>query len=75
MSARACWRMPGRCTFTTTSRPSRSVARCTWPSDAAASGVLSETREQRRQTDAELGSAHEALDLVVPERCDVVLEA
>ena len=35
---------------------------------------LVEAREQRRETDAELG-AHEALDLVVRERRDVVLEA
>ena len=36
--ARPGSRMPGRCTLTTTSRPSRSVARCTCPSEAAASG-------------------------------------
>ena len=29
---------PGYCTFTATSRPSRSVARWTWPIDAAATG-------------------------------------
>src|SRR6478735_6799959 len=29
---------PGRCTFTTTRRPSASVARCTWPMVPAASG-------------------------------------
>ena len=45
MSSRTCARIPGRCTLTTTSRPSRSVARCTWPSDAAASGVALEGRE------------------------------
>ena len=34
-------RMSGRCTLTATSRPSRSVARCTCPSDAAAIGSAS----------------------------------
>ncbi len=35
--------MFGRCTLTTTSRPSRSTARCTWPSDAAAIGFDSKS--------------------------------
>src|SRR5688500_987727 len=34
-----CSRTPGRCTLTATRRPLRSCARWTWPSDAAASGV------------------------------------
>ncbi len=34
-------RMPGRSTLTTTSRPSWSVAACTWAIEAAASGVAS----------------------------------
>ena len=38
MSAENCARRPGRRTFTTTSVPSASVARCTWAIDAAAIG-------------------------------------
>ena len=34
-------RMPGRWTFTATGRPLRSTARCTWPSEAAATGSSS----------------------------------
>ena len=33
-----CSRASGRCTLTATMRPSRSAARCTWPSDAVAIG-------------------------------------
>src|SRR4029077_8926699 len=41
MSRRTCSRKLGRCTLTATSRPSRSAAPRTWPSDAAASGARS----------------------------------
>ena len=44
----------GRCTFTTTSSPETSVARCTWPIDAAASGVQSKRREHLFDRPAEL---------------------
>ena len=40
-------RMPGRCTLTTTGRPPRSVARCTCPSDAAASVCSSNSSNSR----------------------------
>ncbi len=39
MSASKRWRSPGRCTFTATSVPSASRARCTWAMLAAATGV------------------------------------
>ena len=41
MSFTTCSRMPGRCTFTATTRPLRSTARWTCPSEAAATGVFS----------------------------------
>jgi hypothetical protein len=41
MSSASCARMCGRWTFTTTSRPSRSVATCAWPRLAEASGSCS----------------------------------
>ena len=44
MSSTICSRIPGRCTFTTTARPSRSSARCTCPSEAEASGRWSSDR-------------------------------
>ena len=37
-------RIPGRWTLTATARPSRSQARCTCPSDAAAIGSFSNSR-------------------------------
>ena len=46
-SARTFAWTSGRCTLITTSRPSWSVARWTWASDAAPNGVCSIGREQR----------------------------
>ena len=40
---------PGYWTFTATSRPSRHVARCTWPIDAAAAGASSKWANRDRQ--------------------------
>ena len=37
----------GRCTLTTTSSPFGSVARCTWPIEAAAIGISSNSRNAR----------------------------
>ena len=37
----------GRCTFTATAFPFGSVARCTWPIDAAATGSSSKSRNSR----------------------------
>ena len=48
MSARTCSRTPGRCTFTTTSRPERVTARCTCPMDADASGTSSNSLYRSR---------------------------
>jgi hypothetical protein len=39
--------MPSCCTFTATSRPSSSVARCTWPMEALASASSSKERKRR----------------------------
>ena len=47
--------MFGRWTFTTTSRPPCSVARCTWPSEAAASGCGSKAGVELRDRRPELG--------------------
>ena len=63
----------GRWTFTTTSRPLGSVARCTCPSEAAASGSALELREQVPDLPAELG-LDDLLDLLEGERLGVVLE-
>ena len=41
-----CRGASGRCTFTTTSSPVGSVARCTWPIEAAAIGDLLESEER-----------------------------
>ena len=38
------WSTPGYCTFTATSRPSGITARWTWPIDAAATGIGSQSR-------------------------------
>ena len=48
MSSRAISRASGRWTLTTTSRPLGSVARCTWPSEAAASGSSSNSAKRWR---------------------------
>ncbi|CAB4776534.1 unannotated protein [freshwater metagenome] len=40
--------MPGYCTFTATTRPSRVTALCTWPIDAAAIGVSPQSRKTLR---------------------------
>ena len=72
-SSTICSRMPGRCTLTATGRPSRSAARCTCPSDAAASGVGFEARERLRDADAQL-LRDDALDVREGERFDLVLQ-
>ncbi len=41
---------PGYCTFTATTRPSRQTALCTWPIDAAAAGVSSNSANRSRQS-------------------------
>ncbi len=46
-SASICRGAFGRCTFTTTRLPFGSVARCTWPIDAAASGASSNSMKSR----------------------------
>src|SRR3954451_4538879 len=46
-SASICRGAFGRCTLTATSRPLGRVARCTWPIDAAASGVGSNAVKRR----------------------------
>ena len=46
--------MPGRSTFTATSRPSVVTAKCTWAIEAAATGTSSKLREQRVDRLAEL---------------------
>ena len=46
--------MPGYWIFTATSRPSASVARCTWPIDAAAMRLLVEVGERLRERLAEI---------------------
>ena len=53
MSARIAWATPGYCTFTATSRPSGSAARCTWPIDAAAAASWS-----KRANSSSTGSSH-----------------
>ena len=45
----------GRCTFTTTSSPVRSVAACTCAIEAAAIGIALEAREDRLDGDTEVG--------------------
>ena len=65
--------MSGRCTLTATTRPSRSAARCTWPSDAAAIGVSSNDRERLRQARAEL-FFDDPLHVSERERLDAVLK-
>ena len=65
--------MSGRCTLTATRRPSRSAARCTWPSDAAAIGVSSNDRECLRQSRAEL-LFDDSSDVGERERLDAVLQ-
>ena len=52
--------MPGRCTFTTTSRPSRNAAACTWPSEARGDGLRIEARESLRDAHAELAPRRSA---------------
>ena len=64
----------GRCTLTATRRPFGSVARCTWPIDAAASGVGSNSVKSCSIERLEVFADH-ALDVRVRERPDVVLEA
>ena len=49
---------PGYCTFTATSRPSRSTARWTWPIDAAATGTGSQSRKRRSGSFAQLLADH-----------------
>jgi hypothetical protein len=39
--------MPGYCTLTATARPSRVIARCTWPIEAAAIGSGSQVAKAR----------------------------
>ena len=63
----------GRCTLTTTWRPFGSVARCTWPIDAAAIGFSSNSEEQPLDRLPEL-LANRALDVLERERPHVVLE-
>ena len=66
-------RMPGRSTLTTTSRPSGSVAACTWAMDAAASGATSKLANSPatgRPSDASM----RALASVAVEGRDAVLE-
>ena len=64
----------GRCTLTTTRRPFGSVARCTCPIDAAASGCSSNSVNSRSIGLAEL-LADRALDVRERERAHVVLQA
>ena len=48
----------GRCTLTATRLPFGSVARCTWPIDAAATGVVLELEEEPLDRAAELLDDH-----------------
>ena len=41
---------PGYCTFTATTRPSCQTALCTWPIDAAAAGMSSNSANRARQS-------------------------
>ena len=49
---------PGYCTFTATARPSRVMARCTWPIDAAAIGTGSHSANTSVGIAAQLGPDH-----------------
>ena len=59
--------------MTATRRPFGSTARCTWPIDAAAIGVSSNSRNSFSSGQLELLADH-ALHIVERERLDVVLE-
>ena len=71
MSAWRISRMCGRCTLTATRSPLCSVARWTWPIEAAANELVLERREHGLGLAAEL-LADDPADLVVAERCDLV---
>ena len=68
-----CRGASGRCTLTTTWSPVGSVARCTWPIEAAAIGVSSKREEGLLEREAELLLDHPA-DVVERDRADVVLQ-
>src|ERR1039458_3118436 len=65
-SSAICLRISGRCTFTTTGRPSRKAARCTCPSDAAAR-CFSSKNENARDNLVHFG-VRKRLDLVLQTR-------
>ena len=54
-------RMPGRCTLTTTSRPSRSAARWTCPNDAAEMGTGSNSEKARDMLHFDLENENETV--------------
>ena len=67
-------RRAGRCTLTATRLPFGSVARCTWPIEAAAIGCSSNSTNSL-SIDRPSSSSIDLLDLRERERADVVLEA